>query len=52
MFATIGEGSVADVCTIVAGTGDWAGVQGDIRIHGTFTFAEGGNSHYESVISH
>jgi hypothetical protein len=45
-------GGVVDLCTIVAGTGDWAGVLGHIRIHGTFTFAEGGFSHYEGVISH
>ncbi len=52
VFGATGAGPVADVCTIVGGTGDWAGVTGHIRIHGTFTFAEGGNSHYEGLISH
>jgi hypothetical protein len=52
VFGTTGAGPVADVCTITGGTGDWAGVSGHIRIHGTFTFAEGGNSLYEGLISH
>ena len=51
-FQTAEPGGVVDLCTITGGTGDWAGVSGHIRIHGTFTFAEGGNSHYEGVISH
>ena len=51
-FGVSGAGPVADICTIVGGTGDWAGVTGHIRIHGTFTFAEGGFSHYEGLISH
>ena len=51
-FQTSPPGGVVDLCTITGGTGDWAGVTGHIRIHGTFTFAEGGNSHYEGVISH
>jgi hypothetical protein len=51
-FQTDAPGGVVDLCTITGGTGDWAGVTGHIRIHGTFTFAEGGNSHYEGVISH
>lgn len=51
-FGVNPPGPVADICTITGGTGDWAGVTGHIRIHGTFTFAEGGNSKYEGVISH
>ena len=46
------SGPVVDLCTITGGTGDWAGVTGHIRIHGTFTLAEGGDSHYEGLISH
>jgi hypothetical protein len=51
-FQTSDPGGVVDLCTITGGTGDWADVTGHIRIHGTFTFAAGGNSHYEGVISH
>lgn len=51
-FQAAPPGGVVDLCTITAGTGDWAGTTGHIRIHGTFTFAEGGESHYEGVISH
>jgi len=51
-FQAAAPGGVADICTVTGGTGDWAGVAGHLRIHGTFTFAEGGNSHYEGVITH
>lgn len=43
-------GPVVDLCTITSGTGEFAGATGHLRIHGTFTFAEGGNSHYERAI--
>lgn len=43
-------GAFASVCTITRGTGDWAGATGHIT-YGTFTLAEGGNSHYEGLIS-
>jgi hypothetical protein len=46
------SGPVVDICTITGGTGDWAGVTGHIRIHGTFTATEGGDSHYEGLITH
>ena len=46
-----GPGAFASVCTITRGTGDWAGATGHIRTYGTFTLAEGGNSHYEGLIS-
>jgi hypothetical protein len=52
VFGASAPGPVADVCTIVSGTDDWAGVTGHLRIHGTFTFDAGGDSHYEGVISH
>jgi hypothetical protein len=45
------SGGVVDICTVTGGTGDWAGTQGHLRIHGTFTIAEGGNSHYEGEIA-
>jgi hypothetical protein len=51
-FQASPPGGVVDLCTITGGTGDWAGASGHLRIHGTFTFAEGGDSHYEGVISH
>jgi len=50
-FQVVAPGAVADICTITGGTGDWAGVTGHIRIHGTFTFEDGGFSHYEGLIS-
>jgi len=46
-----GPGPFASVCTITGGTGDWDGVTGHIRTHGTFSLAEGGNSRYEGLIS-
>jgi hypothetical protein len=45
------SGGVVDLCTMTGGTGDWVGVQGHLRIHGTFTIAAGGNSHYEGEIA-
>lgn len=44
-------GPVADLCTIVAGSGDWSGVNGTLRIHGTFTLAGGGDSRYEGELT-
>ena len=49
-FGVTGSGPVVDICTITGGTERWAGVTGHIRIHGTFTFAQGGNSKYEGEI--
>ncbi len=46
------SGPVVDLCTVLSGTGDWAGTTGNLRIHGVFTFADGGDSHYEGLISH
>ena len=46
-----GPGPFASLCTITGGTGDWAGATGHIRIQGTFSLAEGGNSSYEGLIS-
>jgi hypothetical protein len=45
------SGPNVELCTITAGTGDWAGASGSIRLHGTFTGAAGGNAHYEGQIS-
>ena len=45
------SGPVVDLCTIVSGTGDWAGTTGNIRIHGVFTLSGGGDSRYEGLIS-
>ncbi len=47
-----GPGPFASLCTITGGTGEWAGASGHIRIQGTFSLAEGGNSHYEGLVSH
>lgn len=44
------SGPNVELCTITGGTGDWAGVGGSIRLHGTFTLAAGGNAHYEGEI--
>ena len=46
-----GPGPFVSLCTITGGTGDWAGATGHIRIHGTFSLAQGGNSYYEGLIS-
>jgi hypothetical protein len=46
------HGPIVDLCTITSGTGDWAGVSGHLRLHGTFTPAGGGSSHYEGLITH
>ena len=46
-----GPGPFASLCTITAGTGDWADATGHIRIQGTFSLAQGGNSRYEGLIT-
>jgi hypothetical protein len=46
-----GPGPFVSLCTITGGTGDWAGATGHIRIQGTFSLAEGGNSKYEGLVS-
>jgi hypothetical protein len=46
------SGPVVDLCTITGGTGKYAGVSGHLRIHSTFTFAQGGDSHYEGTMTH
>jgi hypothetical protein len=46
------SGPVVDLCTITGGTGKYAGVSGHLRIHGTFTFVQGGDSHYEGTMTH
>ncbi len=45
------SGPVVDLCTITGGTADWAGSSGTLRIHGTFTLAGGGDSHYEELVT-
>ncbi len=44
-------GPLVELCEITGGTGDWAGTTGTLRIHGTFTFADGGYDHYEGSIT-
>lgn len=46
VLRTTGAGDFAEVDTIVAGTGAWAGVTGVIRAQGTFTLADGGAGEY------
>jgi hypothetical protein len=45
------SGPNVELCTITSGTGEWAGATGSIRLHGTFTFAAGGDAHYDGDIS-
>jgi hypothetical protein len=44
-------GDVGGVSTLTGGTGRYAGVSGRIRIAGTFTPADGGNSEYSGEIN-
>ena len=46
------SGPNVELCTITSGTGDWAGVSGNIRLHGTFTDAGGGDAYFEGELSH
>jgi hypothetical protein len=43
---TTGAGDFAEVDTVVAGTGEWAGATGVLRAQGTFTVAGGGSGEY------
>jgi hypothetical protein len=49
-YRTTGEGDLADVQTIVGGTGDFAGASGSLRISGNFLAATGGSSSFEGTI--
>jgi hypothetical protein len=46
VLRTSGAGEFAEVDTVVAGTGQWAGVTGVLRAQGTFTAAAGGSGDY------
>ena len=50
-FESIGDGAVSSVCTIVAGTGEFAGVTGEIQFLGNFTAAAGGDGEYRAVLT-
>lgn len=50
-FESIGDGAVSSVCTIVAGTGEFAGVTGEIQFLGNFTAASGGDGEYRAVLT-
>lgn len=43
---TTGAGDFAEVDTVVAGTGPWAGAGGVLRAQGTFTATAGGSGDY------
>lgn len=49
-FAAAGDGSIVDLQTIVGGTGQLSGATGQIRASGTFSFADGGRSHYVGTV--
>jgi hypothetical protein len=49
-FNTGASGDLADVQTIVGGTGDLAGASGNLRISGTFVAGAGGTSVYDGVV--
>jgi len=45
-FRTAGSGSIVDLQTVIGGTGDLAGVSGEVRASGTFSPTTGGRSTY------
>ena len=45
-----GTGDVGSVSTIIGGSGKWAGASGRIRIGGTFTPSEGGDSDFRGEV--
>ena len=49
-FASAGDGSIVDLQTIVGGTGELTGATGALRAQGTFTFPNGGTSHYTGTV--
>ena len=49
-FNTVGDGEVVDLCEITGGTGRYAGATGYLRVFGTFTPTEGGNSDYNGIL--
>jgi hypothetical protein len=50
-FRSIGDGAVSSVCTLVAGSGEFAGVTGEIQFLGNFTAAAGGDGEYRAVLT-
>jgi hypothetical protein len=49
-FRTTGDGATSSVCTIVSGTGAYAGATGTIQFSGTFSSASGGNGDYSGTL--
>jgi len=49
-FRTTGDNALADVQTIVGGSGDFAGATGSLRISGDFVPGVGGSSTYEGEV--
>jgi hypothetical protein len=49
-FRTTGDNALADVQTIIGGTGDFAGATGSLRISGAFVPGIGGSSTYEGDV--
>jgi hypothetical protein len=43
-------GSIVDLQTIVGGTGQLAGATGELRAHGVFSTANGGESEHEGTV--
>jgi hypothetical protein len=45
-----GEGDLADVQTIIGGTGDFVGATGALRVQGTFVVETGGTARFEGEV--
>jgi hypothetical protein len=50
-FRTVAEGAVSSVCTIVAGTGAYAGVTGTLQFVGNFSSTTGGVGEYSGSLA-
>lgn len=47
---TTGEGPLAGLCVVTAGTGEWAGATGYLQVTGTFTFGAGAAGEFRGLI--
>lgn len=49
-YRSSGDGDLADIQTIIGGTGELSGASGSLRIRGNFLPAEGGRATYEGTV--